>query len=106
MILLDTSALAKLLVEEIESAALEELLTTDYRPQDLAISVLTVTELRRFGIRLDLEVSQVDTLLRQFAVLRLPTRCCFSRVVFRTVIWGPSTRFTYRPRCLQGSTPS
>ena len=72
MILLDTSALAKLLVEETESPALRSTLADESAEgQVFAISRVALIELRRFGIRLDLPIENVEAVLRPFRVLRL-----------------------------------
>lgn len=72
MILLDTSALAKLLVEEAESAELRRELSSRSRTgQEFAISTLAVIELRRLAIRLSVGSEHVEPVVRPFRVLRL-----------------------------------
>lgn len=72
MILLDTSALAKLLVEEAESAALRNALAArSAGGETFSISTMAVIELRRLGIRLDLRPDSVEPVIRPFRVLRL-----------------------------------
>ncbi|MFT4230135.1 MAG: type II toxin-antitoxin system VapC family toxin [Microbacterium sp.] len=72
MILLDTSALAKLLVEEDESGALRSRLTgLAGGGETFAISTLAVTELRRLAIRLAIEPLRAEPVLGPFHVLRL-----------------------------------
>lgn len=72
MILLDTSALAKLLVEETESPALRTALAGEAAAgQIFAISRVALIELRRLGIRLNLPIENVEAVLRPFRVLRL-----------------------------------
>lgn len=72
MILLDTSALAKLLVEEHESAQLRsELSTRSTAGEEFAVSTIAVVELRRLAIRLSIEPARVDPVIRPFRVLRL-----------------------------------
>lgn len=69
---LDTSALAKLLVEEPESGALRTHLTAGGNAgTQFAISTIATVELRRLAIRLDLEAARVEPVLRPFHVLRL-----------------------------------
>lgn len=72
MIHLDTSALAKLLVQEPESDALRAHLTTGGEAvTQFAISTIATVELRRLAIRLGLEAARVEPVLRPFHVLRL-----------------------------------
>lgn len=72
MILLDTSALAKLLVEETESPALRTALADEAATgQIFAIARVALIELRRLGIRLSLPIENVEAVLRPFRVLRL-----------------------------------
>jgi predicted nucleic acid-binding protein len=72
MILLDTSALAKLLVEEDASVALRAYLTeASGRGESLAISTLAVAELRRLAIRLRIAPEHVEPVVGPFRVLRL-----------------------------------
>jgi predicted nucleic acid-binding protein len=60
---LDTSAAAKLLVDEAESDALVDYLDGLDREDEPASSALLETELRRLAVRLDLEQSRVSDLL-------------------------------------------
>lgn len=72
MILVDTSALAKLLVDEDESAALRaSLAQASDRDETFAISTLAVVELRRLARRLKLEPERVDPVVGPFRVLRM-----------------------------------
>lgn len=72
MILLDTSALAKLLVEERESPALRaELSSRDAAGEEFAISTMAVIELRRLALRLAIGPELVEPVIRPFRVLRL-----------------------------------
>ncbi len=72
MILLDTSALAKLLVEESESPGLrKELSSRSIAGEEFAISTLAVIELRRLALRLAIEPERVEPVIRPFRVLRL-----------------------------------
>lgn len=71
MILFDTSAVAKLLVEEQESAAVEELIRADGVSGQRAVSTIAVTELRRLGVRLALDEHSVSTVVNLFRVLAL-----------------------------------
>ncbi|WP_147918020.1 type II toxin-antitoxin system VapC family toxin [Ruania zhangjianzhongii] len=72
MILLDTSALAKLLVDERESSELRTALANESADrQAFAISRVAVIELRRLGIRFHLAVENVEAVLRPFRILRL-----------------------------------
>lgn len=68
----DTSALAKLLVEEDESDVLRRHLADASAAGDLfAISSLAVVELRRLAIRLDVPLDAVQPVVAPFTVLRL-----------------------------------
>ena len=72
MILLDTSALAKLLIEERQSPELrEELSSRSVAGEVFVISTLAVTELRRLAIRLAVEPERIEPVIRPFRVLRL-----------------------------------
>jgi predicted nucleic acid-binding protein len=67
---LDTSAAAKLLVEEAESAALSSYLDAE-RP-DLVACVLLETELRRLAVRLDLAQDAVTAVLDGVTLYEVP----------------------------------
>jgi uncharacterized protein len=69
---LDTSAAAKLLVEEVESAALATYLDDTVDGQELISSALLETELRRLAIRLDLDQSTVTDLLARVDLVDPP----------------------------------
>lgn len=72
MIHLDTSALAKLLVQEPGSDALRAHLASDGEAgAQFAVSTVATVELRRLAIRLGLEAARVEPVLRPFHVLRL-----------------------------------
>ncbi len=72
MILVDTSALAKLLVEEDGSTALRVMLSeASAGGESFAISTLAIVELRRLAIRLTIETERTDPITRPFRVLRL-----------------------------------
>lgn len=72
MILLDTSALAKLLLDEAESRALRaDLSGWSTAGEVFSVSTIAVTELRRLAIRTDLQPARVDPVIRPFRVLRL-----------------------------------
>lgn len=72
MILLDTSALAKLLVDERESPDLRtELSSRSSGGEEFAVSTLAVIELRRLALRLAIDPERVDPVTRPFRVLRL-----------------------------------
>ena len=72
MIIVDTSALAKIMVEEKESPALRgELQTLSDRGEQFSISTLAVTELRRLAIRLGISAELIDPVVRPFRTLRL-----------------------------------
>ncbi len=72
MILVDTSALAKLLVEEDESTSLRSMLAAAAtNGETFVISTLAVTELRRLAIRLAIDPERTDPVVRPFHVLRL-----------------------------------
>ena len=68
----DTSALAKVLVEERESPAVREFLAdTSRQGVEWLVSTMAVTELRRLAIRLDIEAHHVEAVITPFRVVRL-----------------------------------
>lgn len=72
MIVVDTSALAKLLVNEEQSEALRHLLARrSSEGEEFAISTIAVTELRRLAIRLDIPPERVQPIVDRFRVIRL-----------------------------------
>jgi len=71
-IYLDTSASAKLLVDEAESEALAAYLDEVGAEQDLVSSALLETELRRLAVRLGLDQSAVTDLLAQVDLVDPP----------------------------------
>ena len=72
MILVDSSALGKLLVDEAESSALRaELSAWSADGEEFAISTIAVTELRRLAIRLEVDAERVEPIVRAFRVIRL-----------------------------------
>lgn len=72
MILLDTSALAKLLVNEAESSYLRTYVQGALtQGQHLCISSLAATELHRMSVRVGGDPAQVSAVLRPFRLLRL-----------------------------------
>ena len=60
---LDTSAAAKLIVDEDESDALAGYIDSSMNEQELVSSALLETELRRLAIRLEFDQSVVTDLL-------------------------------------------
>ncbi|MGQ0626223.1 MAG: type II toxin-antitoxin system VapC family toxin [Sporichthyaceae bacterium] len=85
----DTSAAAKLLVEESETVALKTYLNSvAANSGELMASALVETELRRLAVRADLEQEQVSDVLLRCDVLDLP------RAAFRTagVVPGAALR--------------
>lgn len=75
---LETSAAAKLLVEEAESAALSDYLDSAADGGDMVVSsVLTETELRRLAIRHDLDQAAVSELLDRLDLIE-PGRAIFT----------------------------
>jgi predicted nucleic acid-binding protein len=70
-IYLDTSAAAKLLVEEAESAALARYLDDLDPGNDLVSSALLETELRRVAVRLQMSQSAVSAVLARVALVDL-----------------------------------
>ena len=66
----DTSALAKLLVEEAESSAVREYLIESVQDQ-FVMSTIAVTELRCLAIRLGAEDELVELTIRPFRVVQL-----------------------------------
>lgn len=73
---LDTSAAAKLVVEEPESARLAAFLDALDAGEDIVSSALLETELRRFAARLDLAQSAVSDLLGRVGLVE-PDRSLF-----------------------------
>lgn len=73
---LDTSAAAKLMVEESESARLAAFLDDLDAGEDILSSALLETELRRFATRLDLDQSAVTDLLGRVGLVE-PDRSLF-----------------------------
>ena len=69
---LDTSAAAKLLVDEDESEALAAYLDRTVDGQELISSALLETELRRLAIRLELDQSMVTDLLARVDLVDPP----------------------------------
>lgn len=68
----DTSALAKLLLEEAESAALRrDLRDRADAHDDVIISALAITELRRITIRLHIPPEAIEPIVRPFRMVRL-----------------------------------
>jgi predicted nucleic acid-binding protein len=77
IVYLDTSAAAKLLVEEFESEALEDYLA-GLGPEDEPVSsALLETELRRFGVRFDLSQALISDLLDRVDLVE-PDRSLFT----------------------------
>jgi predicted nucleic acid-binding protein len=75
-IYLDTSAAAKLLVEESESSRLAAFLDGIEAEEHIMSSALLETELRRFGTRIDLPQSAVTDLLTRVGLVE-PDRSLF-----------------------------
>lgn len=73
---LDTSAAAKLLVEEPESAGLALYLDGLDAQENIMSSALLETELRRFGTRIDISQSAVTELLARVGLIE-PDRSLF-----------------------------
>ena len=71
-IYLDTSAAAKLLVDEAESEALAAYVDETGAEQDLVSSALLETELRRLAVRLGLDQSAVTDLLARLDLVDPP----------------------------------
>jgi uncharacterized protein len=69
---LDTSAAAKLLVDEAESEALAAYLDRTVDEQELVSSALLETELRRLAMRLQLDQSMVTDLLARVDLVDPP----------------------------------
>jgi uncharacterized protein len=69
---LDTSAAAKLLVDEAESEALATYLDGTVDDHDLMSSALLETELRRLAVRLELDQSEVSDLLARVDLVDPP----------------------------------
>lgn len=88
-IYVDTSAAAKLLVDEPESTALAEYLD-NLASDDVALvsSLLLETELRRMAVRHDLSQTDVSDLLDRFALVE-PDRSIF---VEAGLLPGPNLR--------------
>lgn len=75
-IYLDTSAAAKLLVDEVESDAITAYLDRDDDDHEIVSSALLETELRRLAVRLVLPQSSVSDLLSRVDLID-PTRSIF-----------------------------
>lgn len=72
IVAVDTSALAKILVQEEESAALRQWLAEgSTRNDEYVLSTIALTELRRLAIRLDIDADRVEPVLRPFRIVRL-----------------------------------
>lgn len=72
IVAVDTSALAKLLVDEAESSSLRQHLARGADSGNrFAISTIAVTELRRLAIRLGIDVTHAEPVLRPFRTVRL-----------------------------------
>ena len=69
---LDTSAAAKLLVDEVESNALAAFLDEVGDEEDVVSSALLETELRRLAVRLKLDQSEVSGLLARVDLVDPP----------------------------------
>ncbi|MFV0318708.1 MAG: type II toxin-antitoxin system VapC family toxin [Microthrixaceae bacterium] len=68
----DTSALAKLLVEEAESPALRTYLQDPpHHIDEWAISAIATTELRRLALRLEIDQALIEPVITPFRVVRL-----------------------------------
>ena len=87
-IYLDTSAAAKVLVDEIESDALTAYLDRAEPDREIVSSALLETELRRLAVRLDLAQSSVSELLARVDLVD-PTRSIFHEA---GVLPGPNLR--------------
>ncbi|MGQ0631430.1 MAG: type II toxin-antitoxin system VapC family toxin [Sporichthyaceae bacterium] len=85
---LDTSAAAKLLVEETESTPLKDHLDGLPDADEVMSGALLETELRRIAVRLELDQATVSEVLNRVDLVDL------SRAEFRTagVLPGPSLR--------------
>lgn len=72
IVTVDTSALATILIEEDESAALREPLAARSEAGDrFFVSTVALTELRRLAIRLGIDAERVEPVLQPFSVIRL-----------------------------------
>ncbi|MFV0405891.1 MAG: type II toxin-antitoxin system VapC family toxin [Propioniciclava sp.] len=72
MIIVDSSALAKLLVSADQSAALRQaLLQQSSLGDEFAISTMAVTELRRLTIRLAVTPDRIVPIVSRFHIIRL-----------------------------------
>lgn len=72
IVVVDTSALGKLLVQEDESVALTEFFSQRSVAGDqFLISSIAVTELRRLAIRTDLDPARIEPIVRRFRTMRL-----------------------------------
>jgi predicted nucleic acid-binding protein len=84
----DTSAAAKLLVEEPESARLASYLDGLEAQEDIMSSGLLETELRRFGTRVDIPQSAVTEVLARVGLIE-PDRSMFLEAA---LLPGPQLR--------------
>ena len=88
IVYLDTSAAAKLLIDELESEALEDYLAR-LGPEDEPVSsALLETELRRFGLRLDLSQAAISDILDRVDLVE-PDRSLFTEA---GLLPGPDLR--------------
>ena len=88
IVYLDTSAAAKLVIEESESEALEDYLAR-LGPEDEPVSsALLETELRRFGLRLDLSQAAISDILDRVDLVE-PDRSLFAEA---GLLPGPDLR--------------
>ncbi|GEP36943.1 ribonuclease VapC [Nocardioides psychrotolerans] len=85
IVYLESSAAAKLLVEEPESAALVDFLTQLHEDDVVASAVLLETEMRRFAARVSLPQEDVTSLVDGVRLLRM------GRKVFHTAGVLPGT---------------
>ena len=98
LVYVDTSAAAKLLVEESESVRLAERLDAlDAQDHALMSSLLLETELRRLAVRERLEQSTVSDVVSRFDLYELRDRSSTKRVSYRGRTCGLSMPCTWPP---------
>lgn len=72
IVAVDTSALAKLLVDEEGSVQVRAFLSErSHAGDEFVISTIAVTALRRLAMRLDIDAAAVEPVVRAFHVIRL-----------------------------------
>ncbi|MGH3773442.1 MAG: hypothetical protein ACRDRW_18965 [Pseudonocardiaceae bacterium] len=101
---IETSAAAKLLVEEPASSRLAARLDKAVDQDDALLSSMFLeTELRRLAVRVELPQTAVTHLLERFDLVEAD-RSTGRRACSQAVTYAASTRCTSRPRCASAPT--